>query len=57
MGPLKEKHQSLTDMVWYEKWAAFVLLLGILIMGVAPGWLVALIKPATQLIMQKIQQP
>jgi len=57
MGPLKEKYQSLRDMVWYEKGAAFVLLLGILIMGVAPGWLVALIKPATQLIMQKIQQP
>jgi NADH-quinone oxidoreductase subunit M len=57
MGPLKDKYQSLRDMVWYEKWAAFVLLMGILIMGVAPGWLVALIKPATQLIMQRIEHP
>jgi len=32
-------------------------LIGILIMGVAPGWLVALIKPATQLIMQRIEHP
>lgn len=55
MGPLKnEHHLQLTDAKWNERTAAFVLLIGIIAMGVAPFWLVDLINPGTEIIIQKI---
>ena len=55
MGPLKnEQHLQLTDAKWNERTAAFVLLIGIIAMGVAPFWLVDLINPGTEIIIQKI---
>ena len=54
MGPLKDEYKNLGDAKWNEKAAAIILLLGILAIGIAPSWLNDLIKPATEIIMQKI---
>jgi NADH-quinone oxidoreductase subunit M len=54
MGPIKESFGNLTDAMWNEKAAAIILLVGILAIGVAPYWLNDLIKPAAEIIMQKI---
>jgi NADH-quinone oxidoreductase subunit M len=45
MGPLKDnQYNSLTDATWNEKMAGIVLVAGILVIGVAPFWLNALIN-------------
>jgi len=45
MGPLKDnQYNSLTDATWNEKLAGIVLIAGILVIGVAPFWLNALIN-------------
>jgi NADH-quinone oxidoreductase subunit M len=44
MGPLKESYAHLTDAGWNERLAAIILILGILAIGIAPFWLVDLIK-------------
>lgn len=54
MGPLKESYSNLTDATWNEKAAAIILLAGIIAIGIAPGWLTNLIKPAAEIIIQKI---
>lgn len=54
MGPVKESYESLGDALWYEKLAAFILIAGILAIGLMPGWLNELIKPGAEIIMQKI---
>jgi NADH-quinone oxidoreductase subunit M len=54
MGPIKEEYNILTDAKWNEKAAAIILLAGIIAIGIAPSWLNELIKPATEIIMQKI---
>ena len=54
MGPLKEEFKIATDAAWNEKLAAFILIAGIIAIGVAPFWLNDLISPATEIIMQKI---
>ncbi|MBS1743226.1 MAG: NADH-quinone oxidoreductase subunit M [Bacteroidetes bacterium] len=54
MGPLKEEYSTLTDAKWNEKAAVIVLLAGILAIGIAPGWLNDLVRPATEIITQKI---
>ena len=54
MGPLKNELKNLTDAAWNEKLAAFILIAGIIAIGVAPFWLNDLISPATETIMQKI---
>ncbi|MFT3908862.1 MAG: NADH-quinone oxidoreductase subunit M [Ferruginibacter sp.] len=54
MGPIKEEYKSLTDATWNEKAAAIILLLGILAIGIAPTWLNDLVKPGTEIIMQKL---
>lgn len=36
MGPIRETFVNLSDAVWYEKMAAFFLLAGIFLMGIAP---------------------
>ena len=54
MGPVKESFSRLTDATWNERMAAGVLLIGILAIGVIPGWLNDLIRPASEIIMNKI---
>ncbi len=55
MGPLKnESYLQLKDASWNEKLAAIVLVGGILAIGIAPGWLNDLLRPAAEEIMNKI---
>jgi len=54
MGPMNETFSHLKDAAWNEKLAAVILLFGIITIGVAPFWLNDLIRPAAEIIMQKI---
>ncbi len=55
MGPVKnENFLQLKDATWNEKWAAIILVAGIVAIGVAPGWLNNLLRPAAQVIMDRI---
>jgi NADH-quinone oxidoreductase subunit M len=55
MGPLdKEKYASLGDAAWYERWAAVILVIGILAMGMLPFWLNELVAPGTDWLLQRI---
>ena len=55
MGPLASKDYSLlTDAKWNEKWAAALLVIGIVAIGIAPFWLNDLVTPATETIINKI---
>lgn len=55
MGPIKnESYLQLKDAAWNEKLAAILLVAGILAIGIAPGWLNDLLRPAAEEIMNKI---
>jgi len=55
MGPVKNEHfLELKDAGWNEKLAAIVLVAGILAIGIAPGWLNDLLRPAAAEIMNRI---
>ncbi len=54
MGPIREEQSQLKDATWNEKLAAGVLVIGILAIGIIPGWLNDLIRPAAEIIMNKI---
>jgi len=55
MGPIvNDEHLSLGDAGWNEKLAAGLLILGIVVIGIAPFLLKNLINPATEIIIQKI---
>src|SRR5204862_8042936 len=55
MGPLANNgHSLLADAKWNEKWAAALLVIGIVAIGIAPFWLNDLITPATQTNLNKI---
>lgn len=55
MGPVNNVHYlALADARWNEKFAAAILIAGIVIVGVAPFWLTDLITPATGTIMKKM---
>lgn len=54
MGPVKEPHAQLNDAAWYEKTAAVVLVSGIVLIGIMPGWLNDLVRPGAELIMNKL---
>jgi NADH-quinone oxidoreductase subunit M len=55
MGPLAIKdHSMLTDAKWNERWAAALLIIGIVAIGIAPFWLNDLLTPATETILNKI---
>jgi len=55
MGPVKnESHLQLKDAAWNEKLAAIILVAGILAIGIAPGWLNDLLRPAAEEIMNRI---
>jgi NADH-quinone oxidoreductase subunit M len=55
MGPIVDKHHlELTDAKWNEKFAAGILILGIVAIGIVPFWLSDMISPATETIMNKL---
>lgn len=54
MGPMKEEYHLLTDAKWNEKLAAAILIMGIVIMGVAPFLINKLIGSGTENIMQQL---
>ena len=54
MGPLKNEYANLKDATWYERLATILLIIGILLIGIAPSWLNDLIGPSVDLIKQKI---
>jgi NADH-quinone oxidoreductase subunit M len=56
MGPLKDAHyNNLVDASWNEKFAAAILIIGIIVIGVAPFWLNELLTPGTETIIRQIQ--
>ncbi len=55
MGPINNhSFEELTDAAWNERLAAILLISGIIAIGVAPGWLNDLLKPAAEIIMNRI---
>lgn len=55
MGPITNQHyEHLGDATWNEKFAAVVLISGILIVGLAPFLLIDLIQPGTEIIINKL---
>ena len=54
MGPIKENFSQLSDATWNEKLAAVILVAGILAIGIAPGWLNDLLRPAAEVIMNRV---
>ncbi len=55
MGPIKnENYLTLKDAAWNEKLAAILLVAGILAIGIVPGWLNDLLRPAAEEIMNRI---
>jgi len=55
MGPIKnEQFLQLKDAAWNEKLAAIILLAAILAIGLAPGWLNDLLRPAAEIIMGRV---
>ncbi|MDZ4793196.1 MAG: NADH-quinone oxidoreductase subunit M [Bacteroidota bacterium] len=55
MGPVKnESYLQLKDANWNEKMAAVILVLGILAIGIVPVWLNDLLRPAAEVIMNRI---
>ena len=55
MGPIvNDEHLSLGDAGWNERLAAGLLILGIVVIGIAPFLLKNLINPGTEIIIQKV---
>jgi len=55
MGPITDTHYlHLKDAGWNEKFAAALLIIAILVIGLAPFWLTDLIGSGTDAIMSKI---
>jgi len=54
MGPISDSYTHLTDATWNEKLAAAILVIGIVIIGVAPFLINQLIGPGTENIMQQV---
>ncbi len=55
LGPIKNTHYNhLTDASWNEKMAAGILVVGIVVMGVAPFLIRDLVAPGTETIMNKV---
>jgi NADH-quinone oxidoreductase subunit M len=55
MGPItKNDHWQLGDANWNEKFAAVILVIGILAIGIVPEWLNKLLTPAAEIIMKRI---
>jgi NADH-quinone oxidoreductase subunit M len=57
MGPVGNKNYlALTDASWNEKFAAVILISGILAMGIAPFWINDLLRPGAGLIITQIEK-
>jgi NADH-quinone oxidoreductase subunit M len=57
MGPIANQgYLTLKDASWNEKLAAGLLVVGIVAIGIAPFWLNDLIRPGSEVIMQKLSQ-
>ncbi len=57
MGPVLNPHfTSLPDARWNEKYAAILLITGIVVIGIAPFWLYDLLRPGTELIIQHLEK-
>ena len=57
MGPIEiAEHNLLGDAKWNEKWAAGLLIIGIIAIGIAPFWLNQLIGPGTETIMKNVDK-
>ena len=57
MGPMKTiDHNNLRDGLWNEKFAAVILIMGILAIGVAPFWLSELLRPGTETIIKQLEK-
>jgi NADH-quinone oxidoreductase subunit M len=54
MGPMSNAYETLTDATWNEKLAAGLLIVGIVVIGVAPFLLNQLIATGTDVIMQQL---
>ena len=54
MGPMADSYNKLTDASWNEKMAAAILMIGILMIGIAPFLINQLIVPSTENLMNKI---
>ncbi len=55
MGPIETGgHPLLTDAKWNEKWAACLLVIGIVAIGIAPFWLNQLVGTSTETLMKNI---
>jgi NADH-quinone oxidoreductase subunit M len=54
MGPISSTYEKLNDARWNEKLAACILIIGIVIIGVAPFLINQLIAPGTDEIMNKV---
>jgi NADH-quinone oxidoreductase subunit M len=56
MGPISDEHALLSDATWNEKLAAGLLIIGILIIGLAPFLINQLIMPSTDFLMINIDK-
>jgi len=56
MGPIKEQFNSLTDARWNERLAAIILVAGIIAIGIAPFWLNDLVRPGTEVLINKVMK-
>jgi NADH-quinone oxidoreductase subunit M len=54
MGPIDAHYTKLTDATWNEKFAAGILIAGIIAIGVAPFWFTELVNPGAEQIMQQV---
>src|SRR5215203_2774871 len=54
MGPMSTTYDKLTDATWNEKWAAGILIFGIVVIGIAPFLITELITPGTETIMTRV---
>ena len=54
MGPISDGYTGLTDAAWNEKLAAGILIIGIVLIGIAPFLINQLITPGTENIMEQV---
>ncbi|MFT3933323.1 MAG: NADH-quinone oxidoreductase subunit M [Chitinophagaceae bacterium] len=55
MGPITDSHyNNLSDAGWNERFAAIILLAGIVAIGIAPFWLSKLVSPGADIIMHQV---
>ncbi len=55
MGPLDGQYNSIKDARWNERLAAIILVAGIIAIGVAPFWLNDLIRPGSEILINRVR--